>query len=101
MPLWPTRRPLFRICISSPLLHTHTPVTVSPLSAGVNLRSKGDSFGQQYISPGDAVKLRGADVIIVGRGVTQAENVAEAAEQYKNAGYNAYEMVRSQMTSNR
>ena len=58
---------------------------------GVNLSSSGDSLGQQYVSPEEAVMKRGADVVIVGRGITEAENVAEAAEKYRLAAWNAYQ----------
>ena len=60
------------------------------MTPGVNMGSKGDSLGQQYVSPSVAVLERGADVIIVGRGVTKAENVAEAAAKYQEAGWTAY-----------
>ena len=57
---------------------------------GVNLSSSGDSLGQQYVSPEQAVIERGADVVIVGRGITDAEDVVEAAKQYRSAAWNAY-----------
>ena len=60
------------------------------LTPGVNMASKGDSLGQQYVTPTNAVLERGADVIIVGRGITRAENVAETAAKYKEAGWMAY-----------
>lgn len=71
------------------------------VSAGVKLSDAADSLGQQYISPSDAVTLRGADLIIVGRGITQANDAALAAKQYQDAGFNAYELVRSQQKSDR
>ena len=57
---------------------------------GVNLSSSGDSLGQKYVSPEQAVIDRGADVVIVGRGITAANDVVEAAERYRLAAWNAY-----------
>ena len=62
---------------------------------------KSDDLGQQYITPVDAVTLRGADVIIVGRGITQSSDVVSVTKQYQLAGFNAYEKVRSQQKSDR
>ena len=62
---------------------------------------KSDDLGQQYITPADAVTLRGADVIIVGRGITQSSDVVSVTKQYQQAGFNAYEKVRSQQKSDR
>lgn len=56
---------------------------------GVNLAVKGDSLGQQYKTPDYLIGKLGADVIIVGRGVYQATDPAQAAHMYKVAGWNA------------
>ncbi|XP_062605461.1 uridine 5'-monophosphate synthase-like [Saccostrea cucullata] len=58
---------------------------------GVQLNAKGDNLGQQYTSPEEAVKSHGADVIIVGRGITKATDPVAMAIQYQSAGYNAYQ----------
>ena len=42
------------------------------------------------MTPKVAVLERGADVIIVGRGITQAEDPAAAALVYKEEAYAAY-----------
>ncbi|KAK3102695.1 hypothetical protein FSP39_013212 [Pinctada imbricata] len=57
---------------------------------GVKLSSGGDNLGQQYTTPEEAVIKRGADIIIVGRGITEADNLKEEAERYQKAGYEAY-----------
>ena len=57
---------------------------------GVNISSSGDSLGQKWVSPEQAVIERGADVVIVGRGITEAGDVVEAAKQYRSAAWNAY-----------
>jgi len=56
------------------------------LMPGVKLESGTDAMGQQYTGVKDAIR-GGADLIIVGRGIIQAEDVAEMAEKYKNAGH--------------
>eukprot|EP00116_Pleurobrachia_bachei_P008195 sb/3468457/ len=56
---------------------------------GVHISSSGDNLGQQYVSPESAIK-RGADVIIVGRGIYRAENFAKAARQYRDACRDAF-----------
>ena len=57
---------------------------------GVKIQSGGDNLGQQYVTPETAICHRGADVIIVGRGITEATDMETAAQEYKQAGYNAY-----------
>ncbi|HLE76545.1 MAG TPA: orotidine-5'-phosphate decarboxylase [Candidatus Babeliales bacterium] len=57
---------------------------------GVQLHEGSDSMGQQYITPEQAIKA-GSDVIIVGRGMYQADNVTAAAAAYKVAGWSAYQ----------
>jgi len=70
------------VCTDEPRLLHFTP--------GVSLQKKGDRFGQQYLTPEEVIKNRGCDVIIVGRGIYQAEDPVEAAKAYKEAGYKAY-----------
>ena len=59
---------------------------------GVKINDDGSSegLGQQYVSPEDAVLNRGADVIIVGRGITHSPEPFEAAEIYRKFGWDAY-----------
>lgn len=59
------------------------------LTPGVSNASKGDSFGQQYRSPTEAI-LGGADVIICGRGITGSEDPAEEAKKVAKEAYEAY-----------
>ena len=61
----------------------------------------GDNLGQQYVSPEDAIRLRGADIIIVGRGISKADDPAAAAKLYQDIGYNSYECLRKQQKSDR
>ena len=58
------------------------------MTPGVKFEQKLDNLGQQYNTPENAVG-RGADIIIVGRGITEAENHKEKAEEYRNSGWKA------------
>lgn len=60
------------------------------LTPGVSLASNGDALGQQYATPADAIG-RGADIIIVGRGIYEAKDVEAETIKYKTAGWQAYQ----------
>ena len=57
---------------------------------GVNLAQHGDMLGQQYQSPEQAVR-RGADILIVGRGIFGAKDPVGSAKLYRKEGWEAYE----------
>lgn len=57
---------------------------------GIQFASKGDSLGQQYTTPQEAVLERKVDIIIVGRGITAAPEPVVVAEDYRKAGWDAY-----------
>jgi len=71
-------------------------ITITP---GVNLpplgeeneKSAGDGLGQQYNSPRTVVLERGVDVVIVGRGILNAEDRGAEAERYRRVAWGAYE----------
>ena len=59
------------------------------LTPGVQLASKGDTLGQVYREPRDAIRS-GSDVIIVGRGITGATDLRAAAVRYQQEGWEGY-----------
>lgn len=44
----------------------------------------------QYVTPRAAVLERGADIVIVGRGIREAEDPEAAAIKYKEEAFSAY-----------
>jgi len=71
-----------RLSNNPALLHCTPGVQLNPPA--------GDGLGQLYLSPEEVITKRGADVIIVGRGVTQAADPGLAAKLHQEAGYLAY-----------
>ncbi|XP_023723352.1 uridine 5'-monophosphate synthase isoform X2 [Cryptotermes secundus] len=62
------------------------------LTPGVSLDCQNDGhLGQQYNSPEDIVMSRGADIAVVGRGIIQATDPAQAAQEYRAKLWAAYE----------
>lgn len=57
---------------------------------GVNLDDSNDKFDQSYTTPSQAIKEKGADIIIVGRGITKATDPRKASKNYQAEAYNTY-----------
>ena len=60
------------------------------MTPGVKIGEGSDSLGQQYLTPEEVIMNRRTDVIIVGRGIYQAADAAQAAQAYQKSGYEAY-----------
>ncbi|KAG5898916.1 hypothetical protein JTB14_000161 [Gonioctena quinquepunctata] len=60
------------------------------LTPGVQIGTKTDDLGQQYNNPTSIVLEKGADIAVVGRGVTKASDPEVAAEKYKKLLWDAY-----------
>ncbi|MDO5509224.1 MAG: orotidine-5'-phosphate decarboxylase [Weeksellaceae bacterium] len=76
--------------IFSVVAQRRVPESLLLLTPGVNMDSTGDSKGQQYNTPEKVFNEYHTDFIIVGRGIYQANDAAEAAEKYCKAGWEAY-----------
>ncbi|MDO5654947.1 MAG: orotidine-5'-phosphate decarboxylase [Flavobacteriaceae bacterium] len=57
---------------------------------GVHIGKKGDNKGQQYNTPQKVFSEYFTDFMIVGRGIYQADNLVETAEEYRKQGWEAY-----------
>ena len=59
------------------------------MTPGVHISVDSDGSDQRYVTPHTAVMDRGADVVIVGRGVTQAPDMVSAVCQYQHQAWAA------------
>lgn len=60
------------------------------ITPGVQLRAGEDSLGQQYVTVEQAIIENGADIIIVGRGITAADDPRALAKVYRKQAFEAY-----------
>ncbi|MCH9644957.1 MAG: orotidine-5'-phosphate decarboxylase [Gammaproteobacteria bacterium] len=59
------------------------------MTPGVKLDQGGDSLGQQYLTPQKVIRDNGSDVVIVGRGIYQADDPVAAAKKYREAAWSS------------
>ena len=59
------------------------------LNQGVNISVDNDGGDQRYVTPNIAVLERGADLVIVGRGVTGASDMVTAVSKYQSEAWSA------------
>ncbi len=81
------KSPMFVAGIVSQQSYTQELPGVITMTPGVALSKGGDSLGQQYNDPASVVKGRGADIIIVGRGIVEAKDRIQAAKTFQELGY--------------
>ena len=60
------------------------------LTPGINTDQKKDGMGQTYNHPDEAFSKRGVDIMIVGRGIYQAQNPRLQSEIYRKIGWESY-----------
>jgi len=84
---WAKRYPEFVIGFICTQKLTEDP-TLIHMMPGVKLGDDKDALGQQYLTPERAIE-RGADIVIVGRGITESGDPVAAAKRYRDAAYNA------------
>jgi uridine monophosphate synthetase len=61
------------------------------MTPGIQLAAAGDSLGQQYNTPMHAIYECGSDIAIVGRGILQHPHPEQAAQQYREEAWTAYQ----------
>lgn len=94
---WATQNADFVIGFISQQKITHDPKLLC-LTPGVKIVDNegkgGDGLGQQYNSPENAILNKGADIIIVGRGIIalldKPDQLVATADLYRKRGYDAY-----------
>lgn len=59
------------------------------LTPGVKLSQGSDSLGQQYNTPEKILREKGSDIMIVGRGISEADNPEKEAARYRAEGWKA------------
>ncbi len=66
------------------------------LTPGVGLAEEAEKLGQNYLHPTKVIVENGCDIIIVGRGIYRDKSPRQAAQQFRELGWQAYQQ-RSQM----
>lgn len=58
---------------------------------GVGLSEEAEKLGQNYLHPTKVIVENGSDVIIVGRGIYRAQSPRQAAQHFRELGWQAYQ----------
>ena len=66
------------------------PDNILYMTPGVSIKDKNDNSDQKYRTPEDAILRDNCDIIIVGRGIYNSDNVSKTVEIYKFLGWKAY-----------
>jgi len=61
------------------------------MTPGVKLSAGSDALGQNYLTPEKVIGELHSDVIIVGRGIYEAEDPVQEAKLYRAAGWSSYQ----------
>jgi len=76
------------VCQSKGLLQSPGLIQLTP---GVKICGGGDGLGQQYVTPHSAIVDKGADLVVVGRGIYGAADPAAEAKIYQEQLWAAYQ----------
>lgn len=60
------------------------------LTPGCHIDTTSDGLGQQYSGPNEVVINKGADIVVVGRGILRSKDIRASAELYCNQLWSAY-----------
>lgn len=60
------------------------------LTPGCHIDTTTDSLGQQYNGPNEVVIDKGADIVVVGRGILKSNDIRASAELYRDQLWSAY-----------
>ncbi|XP_071051842.1 uridine 5'-monophosphate synthase [Onthophagus taurus] len=61
------------------------------LTPGVQINESADDCDQRYTSPEAAINEKGADVVVVGRGITKSNDFGKIAEKYRRLLWESYQ----------
>jgi uridine monophosphate synthetase len=72
-------------------IHMTPGCKLPPVGEEENGQLEGDGLGQQYNTPAKLIGLKGTDIVIVGRGIINADDPRSEAERYRKKAWRAYQ----------
>lgn len=72
-------------------IHMTPGCKLPPAGEEENGRVEGDGLGQQYNTPAKLIEVCGTDIVIVGRGIINADDPHSEAERYRIKAWKAYQ----------